>query len=149
VSRQDVEAEIQAAQRETNLDNFLYHPMNRKEPTFGGEAVAAEVACAFQRSLWVLCPRLPDTVNWNAPWDPEIGCRPYIHLRFGPGEQGDYPPIVVGLLPMLNNKPDAHWFFVQPCQQWKTVWEQLYVKYVYDHSVLVDFAKCIPVCSSR
>jgi len=143
VTRQDVNAEIQIAQRETKLDDILYHPVNRKEPVFDGEALAAEVACAFQRSLWVLCPRLLEDVKWNAPWSPEHTHRPYVHMRFGPGAQGDYLPVVVGLLPVLDNKPNAHWFFVQPCEQWKTTWEQLYVKYVYDCSLLGDSANCI------
>ncbi|KAH9879194.1 hypothetical protein J1614_002633 [Plenodomus biglobosus] len=112
VSQQDVDAEIQIAVRETKLDDILYHPMNRTEPVFHGEPLAAKVACAFQRSLWVFCPHLLENVDWNAPWHTEPGQRPYFHVRFGPGEQGDYPPVVIGLLPVPNDKPKAFWFAV-------------------------------------
>jgi len=132
VSRQDVDAGIQIARCKTNLDNTLYHPMNRKEPLFNGEGIAAEVARIFKRSLWVICPRLQEVVDWNAAWHPQVDHRPPIHLRFGPGAQGDYPPAVVGLLPVMDSIPNAHWFSVQPCRRWKIEWERLYVKYVFN-----------------
>ncbi|KAH7076898.1 hypothetical protein BKA63DRAFT_490182 [Paraphoma chrysanthemicola] len=132
VSRQDVDAEIKITRQKKSPRKAPYHPMNQSEKVFRDEDVAADVACAFHRSLWILCPRLQKKHSWNLPWHPGLNFRPSVHLRFGFGDQGDFPPIVVGLLPVHGGEPNAHWFFAQPCGKWELTWKSLYVNPVFD-----------------
>jgi hypothetical protein len=135
---QDVQAVIRDAQHQHTiqaLDNVLYHPLDRDTPVFAFEDVAAEVACHYKRSLWVICPHLPTLDKWDAPWSPMSAGRPAMKIRFSVGDQGDYPPIIIGLLPQRNNRNNAHWYSVEPCGNFKASWEGLYVEYATEHAV--------------
>jgi hypothetical protein len=100
--------EEEAKLKKRVINTTLYHECDRVGPIYRNEALAAEVARAFDRSLWVFCPHLTQAEMWNAPWNTGIESRPLIYLRFGPGDQGDYLPVVIGFLPMCNEKPKAH-----------------------------------------